>query len=72
MQHLLRCNMRIPAMATFWHGATHEAVPSLSLRVRERFSHIQAWFGEHRARAQALRELQSMDERDLRAICARS
>lgn len=52
-------------MATFWHGVTTDAAPAITLRVRDRLNSAFAWFAERRARAQALRELQAMDERDL-------
>lgn len=52
-------------MATFWHGVTHAETPSISLGWLARIGHVAAWIGERRARQATLRELRSMDERDL-------
>lgn len=55
-------------MATFWHGATSETTPSFTDRIRENLHQVSGWIAERRARGLALRELQSMDERDLRDL----
>ncbi len=55
-------------MATVWHGATDNGAATVSPRITNRVVQVLAWIGERRARAQALRELQRMDERDLRDL----
>lgn len=65
VQHLLRCNMEISVMATFWQGVTHAETPSTSSGWLAKIGHVFAWIGERRARETTLRELQMMDERDL-------
>lgn len=65
MQHLLQSNMEICVMATFWQGVGHTETPSLSPSWMARVGQVLAWIGERRARQATLRELQSMDERDL-------
>lgn len=65
MQQLLQCNMEISVMATFWQGVTHAETPSTSFRWMARIGRVLSWIGEHRAQQATLRELQSMDERDL-------
>jgi uncharacterized protein YjiS (DUF1127 family) len=54
-------------MATFWHNVPHTAaapvgVPSVNFGLIGR---VVAWIGERRARAETLRELARLDERDL-------
>jgi uncharacterized protein YjiS (DUF1127 family) len=71
---MLRCSKCCDAtwsffiMATFWQGSTEALAPASSLSLRDRLSHVGAWFAERQARSQALRELQSMVERDLRDL----
>ena len=55
-------------MATFWHGATTEHAPTIAASASSRLSKIGSWFAERRVRAQALRELTAMDDRDLRDL----
>jgi uncharacterized protein YjiS (DUF1127 family) len=65
MQHLLRCNMEMNVMATFWNTAAHAETPVVSLNFLARVGQVFTWIGERRAREATLRELQRMDERDL-------
>ncbi len=55
-------------MATFWHGATDTAAPAASFGILDRVGHVLAWIGERRARIETMRELQRLDERDLRDL----
>ncbi len=55
-------------MAIFWNSVAPSSAmtkPAVSLNGLGR---IAAWFSERRARTQTLRELSSMDERDLRDL----
>lgn len=52
-------------MATFWQGETQAETPAISFGWMARLGRVLAWIGEHRARQATIRELQSMDERDL-------
>lgn len=65
---MLQCNMGISIMATSWHGVTDDVATTAPVGLREKLAHIGTWVAERRARAQALRELQRMDERDLRDL----
>ncbi len=65
---MLQCNMEIFVMATFWHGASAGSAPTMAVSAGNRLSKVGSWFAERRVRAQALRELMAMDDRDLRDL----
>jgi uncharacterized protein YjiS (DUF1127 family) len=65
---MLHRNMRISVMAIFWDSVIHYATPAKLPAVFERVGRVLAWIGERRAQNATMRELQLMDERDLRDL----
>ena len=55
-------------MATVWNDTAHAAATKRNPSIFSRLMQVGAWMGERRARTQALRELERMDERDLRDL----
>lgn len=65
---MLQRNRKGFLMATVWNDTAHAATTKRGSTIFSRLAQIGAWVGERRARTQALRELERMDERDLRDL----
>jgi len=55
-------------MAIFWNSVAPASVAAKPANSLNLLGRIAAWFSERNARAQTLRELSTMDERDLRDL----
>ncbi len=55
-------------MAILWNSVSPAATAAKTTVSLDRLSKLAAWFSERRARAETLRELERMDERDLRDL----